>query len=55
MSLRISSAALGAAWVTQAIAETLDPILEKHNLPIIREHAPFVPIHLGLLVLGNYG
>lgn len=53
MSLRLSSAALGAAWVTDAIADVVDPFLEKRGWEPIEGHAAYLPIH-ALLTWGGY-
>lgn len=38
----------------QAIAEALDPYLKKKGWSPIEDHAPFVPLHVGLTVLGYH-
>jgi len=52
MSLRITSAALGGAWLTEALAEALDPTLRKHNWPVIGGHLPHCILSAGFTVGG---
>lgn len=55
MSLRISSAALGAAWLTDAIAETMDPWLKAHDgWEPITGRLPYAVLQVGLTVGGYY-
>jgi hypothetical protein len=52
MSLRISSAALGAAWLTDTIAEVADPWLQSQGFTPITDHVPYVVLHTALSLLG---
>lgn len=55
MSLRISSAALGAAWLSDAIAETCDPWLKSHEgWEPIAGRLPYAVLQVGLTVGGYY-
>lgn len=54
MSLRISSAALGGAWLTEALAEALDPLLKKHNWPVIEGKLPYALLQVGFTAGGYY-
>jgi len=55
MSLRISSAALGAAWLSDAIAETCDPWLKEHmGWEPIAGRLPHAVLQIGLTVGGYY-
>ena len=54
MSLRVTSAALGGAWLADALAETLDPTLKKHGWPVIEGHVPYVLLSAGFTAAG-YG
>lgn len=54
MSLRVTSAALGGAWLADALAEALDPTLNKHGWPVIEGHVPYVLLSAGFTAAG-YG
>lgn len=55
MSLRISSAALGAAWLSDAIAETCDPWLKAHEgWEPIAGRLPYAILQVSLTVGGYY-
>lgn len=52
MSIRVTSAALGGAWLTEAMAEWLDPTLKKHGWPVIEGHLPYCLLSAGFTAGG---
>jgi len=55
VSLRISSAALGAAWLTDAITEICDPWIQAHDgWNPMANHLPYAVLQVGLTIGGYY-